>query len=82
MAPLRIRWFASLVDHTGVSAERIEVSSGQTVEQIWDDCVRRYPGLADLSFRPAAALDLEYASWSAELDGVEELAFLPPVSGG
>lgn len=82
MPKIQVRWFASLVDHTGVSTEQVEVKEGQTVEQLWQDCEQRYPGLSGLSFRPAAALDLEYASWSSSLDGIRELAFLPPVSGG
>jgi len=28
------------------------------------------------------ACDVEYRDWSAKLDGVREVAFLPPISGG
>jgi molybdopterin converting factor small subunit len=32
--------------------------------------------------KPAAACDGIYAGWDRILDGVAEVAFLPPVSGG
>ncbi len=79
---LRVRWFASLADRTGASTERAPVSAGATVRELWDAMERRHPGLGDLSFRPLVALDLDWAEWDAPLDGVEEVAFLPPVSGG
>ena len=40
------------------------------------------PALRNLDYRPLVACDLSYADWDAALDGVAEVAFLPPVSGG
>ena len=77
-----VRYFASLVDLTGVACERVEVGPDDGVEQLWALLVSRHPGLGDLGFRPMVACDMEYASWHRKLDGVHEVAFLPPVSGG
>ena len=44
--------------------------------------VERHPRLAELSYRPLVACDLDYSDWDRPLQGVREVAFLPPVSGG
>jgi molybdopterin converting factor small subunit len=44
--------------------------------------VARHPALDAIGYRPLVACDLEYSSWDRALDGVREVAFLPPVSGG
>ena len=77
-----VRFFASLVDRTGCSEESIEVEAGTDVQTLWDLLTRRHPSLAELDYRPLVACDLVYAGWDRSVDGVSEVAFLPPVSGG
>ena len=77
-----VRWFAALVDHTGCSEESVELAPGSDVQALWDALVERHPALGDLAFRPLVACDLDYAEWDRPLEGVREVAFLPPVSGG
>jgi len=79
---LQVRFFASLVDRTGGSSESVELSSPANVEQLWAELVRRHPTLGELTYRPLVACDRSYAAWTDSLAGVEEVAFLPPVSGG
>ena len=79
---VEVRYFASLVDLTGTPVETVEVPPGIDVTGLWSLLVARHPELARASFRPLAACDLEYADWGRGLDGVREVAFLPPVSGG
>jgi molybdopterin converting factor subunit 1 len=79
---VEIRFFASLADRTGCSTETVEVDRGTDVEALWQSLLGRHPGLADIGFRPLVACDRAYADWDRLLDGVEEVAFLPPVSGG
>ena len=79
---VQVRFFASLVDRTGCSEESVELSPAANVESLWAELVRRHPALAELSTRPMVACDQDYATWENSLDGVEEVAFLPPVSGG
>jgi len=52
------------------------------VTVLWSALIERYPGLKSTGFLPLVACDMEYATWDANLDGVREVAFLPPVSGG
>jgi molybdopterin converting factor subunit 1 len=79
---VQVRYFASLAERTGCSSETVEIEDGADVTSLWEALVERHDGLADLAFRPLVACDLNYAGWNQVLDGVEEVAFLPPVSGG
>jgi molybdopterin synthase sulfur carrier subunit len=79
---VRVRYFASLTERTGCSAETVEVDPGTDVAALWSRLTGQHPRLAEIAYRPLVALDLVYAAWSDPLDGVREVAFLPPVSGG
>jgi molybdopterin synthase sulfur carrier subunit len=77
-----VRFFASLADSTGAAETRVELPAGSDVAALWRTLVERFPDLGAAGFRPLVACDMEYARWDASLDGVREVAFLPPLSGG
>jgi len=77
-----VRYFASLVERTGVEVESVEVAPGDDVAALWERLEKRHPKLEGIGFRPMAACDMEYTRWDRTLEGVKEVAFLPPVSGG
>lgn len=79
---LRVRYFASLIERAGRSEETIEVEPHSDVRALWSLLIERHPELGRVGFRPLVACDLDYAEWERTLDGVGEVAFLPPVSGG
>ena len=79
---LEVRFFASLAEVTGVSSERLDLEPGASVTDLWARLESRHPGLRNLGYRPLVACDRDYAGWHDTLDGVAEVAFLPPVSGG
>jgi molybdopterin synthase sulfur carrier subunit len=79
---IEVRLFASLADQAGSAVETIEAPAGTDVAGLWRLLAARHPRLASTPYRPMAACDLEYADWDRVLDGVREVAFLPPVSGG
>lgn len=79
---LQVRFFASLVETVGHNELTVEVAPGDTVADLWARLSESYPGLGRLCYRPLVACDLTYAEWSDSLQGVGEVAFLPPVSGG
>jgi len=56
--------------------------AGSDVTALWRALIERYPALKTTGFRPLVACDMEYATWEADLEGVREVAFLPPLSGG
>ena len=77
-----VRYFASLVDTVGAASETVEVDATGDVSDLWRLLVERHPALDTLAFRPLVAFDMNYATWEQKLAGVDEVAFLPPVSGG
>ncbi len=79
---LEVRYFASLAECVGRRSEQVELPEGTDVAGLWQRLAERHAGLGRLGYRPLAACDLEYVAWDRSLDGVREVAFLPPVSGG
>ena len=79
---VHVFFFGQLKEITGVSEEDAELSEGARVEDLFERYGRRFPKLAE--FRPsiAASVNQEYAGWRAPLATGDEVAFLPPVSGG
>ena len=79
---VRVLFFGQLKEITGVAQEETDLSDGARVEDLFERYGRRFPKLAD--FRPsiAASVNQEYAQWRAPLTNGDEVAFLPPVSGG
>jgi len=77
-----VLYFASLKDRTGLGRESVDLPEGATVAELWETLTHRHPGLAGFTARPLVACDKAYAAWDTRLDGVSEVAFLPPFSGG
>ena len=79
---VRVLFFGQLKEIVGVAEERTEVSEGARVEDLFERYGRRFPRLADFRGSIAASVNQEYADWRAALASGDEVAFLPPVSGG
>ena len=79
---IQLRFFASLAERAGCKTESVEVQEGSDVAQLWRMLEHRHPALAEIGFRPLVACDQSYADWDRSLDGIREVAFLPPLSGG
>jgi molybdopterin converting factor subunit 1 len=79
---VRVLFFGQLKEIVGVAEEDVDLSEGSRVEDLFERYGRRFPKIAE--FRPsiAASVNQEYATWRAPLSSGDEIAFLPPVSGG
>jgi molybdopterin converting factor subunit 1 len=79
---VRVLFFGQLKEIVGAGQDEAELSEGARVEDLFERYGRRFPKLAE--FRPsiAASVNQEYAEWRAPLRVGDEVAFLPPVSGG
>jgi MoaE-MoaD fusion protein len=79
---VRVLFFGQLKEIVGLAQDEAELSEGARVEDLFERYGRRFPKLAE--FRPAvaASLNQEYAEWRTLLTAGDEVAFLPPVSGG
>lgn len=77
-----VRYFAGHRDITGRTEEQIELADGATVGTLWEVLSTRYPRLAPYTGRLLYAVNQEFSSPAQELHSGDEVAFVPPVSGG
>lgn len=81
-----ILYFASLAETLGTKAEKIELPSDcKTVADLVALLSARgepFASAFDGSTRILVAINQEMSEPTAEVDGVDEIAFFPPVTGG
>ncbi len=77
-----VRLFARLKDLAGASELARELPDGATAEAAWRSLVHETPALGDYEKAMSVAVNAEYARMNAPLHDGDEVAFLPPVSGG
>jgi molybdopterin converting factor subunit 1 len=77
-----VRLFARLRD-VAAAAELIrEVPDGATAREVWHDLLLEWPQLREYEKTMSVAVNAEYARMTAEVHDGDEIAFMPPVSGG
>jgi len=79
---INVRLFARLKDIAGGGELTRDVPSGATVATVWRGLVGEYPDLGAYERSISAAVNTEYARMSDAVGDGDEVAFLPPVSGG
>jgi molybdopterin synthase catalytic subunit len=79
---VRVLFFGRLKEIVGLADDTAELSEGTRVEDLFAQYGNRFPELALFRASVAAAVNQEYAEWHAPLHNKDEVAFLPPVSGG
>lgn len=79
---VRVLFFGQLREIVGVSEEYAELSDGARVEDLFERYGRRFPKLSEFRASIATSINQEYANWRSQLATGDEVAFLPPVSGG
>jgi molybdopterin converting factor subunit 1 len=79
---LKVRLFARAKDLAGADVVTVEVADGATVADLRAALGRRYRQLAGLVERSALAVNAEFANAMHALSPEDEIALLPPVSGG
>ena len=77
-----IRLFARLRDIAGAAELPREVTPGSTIGTVWRQLADEYPALAPYERSISSAVNADYARMNTELREGDEVAFLPPVSGG
>jgi molybdopterin converting factor subunit 1 len=77
-----VRLFARLRDLAGSGELVRDVAAPATVGTVWASLVSDMPALADYERTMSVAVNADYARMSAAVQEGDEVAFLPPVSGG
>jgi len=79
---VRARLFARLREQAGTDDENVELPAGSTVSDVYEALRRAHPALESNRNAVRAALNQEFADWDAVVADRDEVAFIPPVSGG
>jgi MoaE-MoaD fusion protein len=79
---IRVLFFGALRDVAGLREDSLEVPAGARLDAVFDHYARRFPRLKDMAASVVLALNREFSPLSAALQEGDEVAFLPPVSGG
>jgi molybdopterin converting factor subunit 1 len=79
---ITIRLFAGLHDITGASRLERDVPDGSTVDTVWAVLAEEWPALAPHRRSVSAAVNEEFARFTSPLHDGDDVALLPPVSGG
>jgi molybdopterin converting factor subunit 1 len=77
-----VRLFARLREIAGGSDLRLEMPAGATAGDAWAALTTAHPALAAYASSISCAVNEDYARMSAPLAEGDDIAFLPPVSGG
>jgi molybdopterin converting factor subunit 1 len=77
-----IRLFARLREIAGTAELTRDVPSGATAADAWRHLAREFPALTEYERVVSCAVNEEYVRMTTPLGEGDEVAFLPPVSGG
>ena len=79
---VRVLYFASVRDIAGTTEETLELEAGTKTKDLLEALIRTHPELKGLEPSLAISVNQEYAARDAPLADGDEVALIPPVSGG
>jgi molybdopterin converting factor subunit 1 len=79
---VKVRLFARLRELAGAAELTRDVAAPATVRDVWDGLAGDVAGLAAYASTVSCAVNEEYARFTTAVHDGDEVAFLPPVSGG
>jgi molybdopterin converting factor subunit 1 len=80
---IQVLLFAGLAQAVGSNKVSLTVYNEPfTVRDIRNELIKRYPNLKSLVEKSMVAVNQEYALDHTILSDMDEIAFIPPVSGG
>jgi molybdopterin converting factor subunit 1 len=77
-----VRLFARLRDIAGAAELSRDVAEGVTIGDLWRQLAAEFPALAPYERSISSAVNADYARMDRVIGDGDEVAFLPPVSGG
>ena len=79
---VRVLFFGMLREIVGRAEDTAELPEGARVEDLFARYGGRHPRLVEMRPSVVASVNEEFAQWHSPLSAGDEVAFLPPVSGG
>ncbi len=79
---IQARLFARLREQAGVDSETVHVPAGSLVKDVYAALRGLHPSLESNLDSVRPAINQEFSDWDAVVGEGDEVAFIPPVSGG
>jgi molybdopterin converting factor subunit 1 len=79
---VKVLFFGRVRELTGLAEEAGEVPEGATIADLFERYLMRFPQLAGFRASLVASRNQEFSAWNTRIASGDEIAFLPPVSGG
>ena len=79
---IRVLLFGAAADRAGTREIELPLDNGVTLSVVWPLLTEKHPDLAPMRDTLAFAVNGEYARGDAGVSPGDEVAVLPPVSGG
>ncbi|HWE51487.1 MAG TPA: molybdenum cofactor biosynthesis protein MoaE [Bryobacteraceae bacterium] len=79
---IRVLFFGQLKDICGGASDHLELPEGATAGMVFKHYAARFPRLSALASSIVLARNQEFTTTGTPLSDGDEVAFLPPVSGG
>jgi molybdopterin converting factor subunit 1 len=81
-ARVKVLFFGRLKEIVGHAEDSVELPDGAPIEALFSHFGANHPELVRFRASLVASRNQEFAAWSTPLHSGDEVAFLPPVSGG
>jgi len=79
---VKVLFFGRLKEIAGRSEDAVDLTEGASIESLFAQFAARNPEFARYRGSVVASRNQEFAAWTTSLHSGDEVAFLPPVSGG
>ena len=79
---VKVLFFASLADATGIRETIVEASGFTDIESIFNHFAQKHPGLENYRSSALFAINSDFTRPDTPVRNGDEVAFFPPVSGG
>ena len=79
---MRVLFFAQLKDATGCDSIELAPAAPLNAEVLWAELLKKFPKLAAHRATVRLARNWEYAPPDVRFSSTDEVALIPPVSGG
>ena len=81
-ARVKVLFFGRMKELVGRAEEDVEIRDDERLEEVFARYGARHPEVGQLRGSVVASVNQEFAPWGVRLRNGDEVAFLPPVSGG
>ena len=79
---MKVLFFGMLKDMVGRAEDQLDLETSATLGGVFDHYSRQFPRLREMAGSILLARNQEFAAPATQIADGDEIAFLPPVSGG